>query len=82
MYKQHILTLILLEPKVISLCHHYRARPACTSVQSDQVILLADQLEVPILIPLKIKFKKWKWWLFHLRNSAGKGILYPWFQVN
>ena len=32
------LTLILLKPKVISLCHHYTARPACTSVQSDQTL--------------------------------------------
>ena len=31
------LTLILPTPKLISLCHQYRARPpACTSVQSDQ----------------------------------------------
>ena len=32
------LTLILLEPKVISVCQQYRARPACTSVQSDLVL--------------------------------------------
>ena len=32
-----ILTLILLETKVTSLCHQYRARPACTFLQSDQV---------------------------------------------
>ena len=32
------LTLILLEPKVISLCHLYRTRPACSSVQSDQAL--------------------------------------------
>ena len=32
------LTLILLKPKVISLCHHYTARPACTSIQSDQTL--------------------------------------------
>ena len=32
------LTIILLEPKVISLCHLYRARPACISVQSDQAL--------------------------------------------
>ena len=30
-----LLTLIMLDRKVISLCHQYRARPACTSVQSD-----------------------------------------------
>ena len=32
------LTFILREPKVISLCHQYITRPACTSVQSDQVL--------------------------------------------
>ena len=32
------LTLILPTPKVISLCHRYRAKPACTSVQSDQAL--------------------------------------------
>ena len=34
----HLLTLVLLEPKGIRLCHQYRARPACTSVQSDQAL--------------------------------------------
>ena len=33
-----LLTVILPEPKVISLCHEYRARLACTSVQSDQTV--------------------------------------------
>ena len=28
--KSKLLTLILLEAKVISLCHQYKARPACT----------------------------------------------------
>ena len=32
------LTLILMELKVISLCHHYRARPVCTFVQSDLIL--------------------------------------------
>ena len=32
------ITLILLEPKVISLCHQYIARPACKCVQSDQAL--------------------------------------------
>ena len=32
------LTLILLEQKVISLCHQYRARPACTFVQSVDIL--------------------------------------------
>ena len=30
-----LLTLILPTPKVINLCHQYRARPVCTSMQSD-----------------------------------------------
>ena len=33
-----ILTLILPTPKVISFCHQYRARPACTCLQSDQAL--------------------------------------------
>jgi hypothetical protein len=33
-----MLTFNLLEPKVIGLCHQYRARPACTSVQSDHAL--------------------------------------------
>ena len=32
------LTLISLKPKVINLCHQYRARPTCTSMQSDQAL--------------------------------------------
>ena len=32
------LTLILLELKVISLYHQYKARPDCTSMQSDQAL--------------------------------------------
>ena len=34
--KTELLTVILLEPKVICLCHQYRIRPAFTSIQSDQ----------------------------------------------
>ena len=30
-----IIIITVLEPIVISLCHQYQARPACTSVQSD-----------------------------------------------
>ena len=46
------LTLILLEPKLISLCHQYRA---CMPVQSDQaLLLLADHLQVLVLISIKI----------------------------
>ena len=40
--KLRLLTFILLEPKVISLCHQFRARPACTSVQSDQLPITVD----------------------------------------
>jgi hypothetical protein len=32
------LTFKVLELKALSLCHRYRARPACTSVQSDQAL--------------------------------------------
>ena len=32
------LTLILPTPKVMRLCHQYRARPACTSLQADQAL--------------------------------------------
>ena len=59
------LTLILLEPKVISICHQYRARLACTSVQSDQALycwLTNYQLQIIILISLKMimgSFKRW-----------------------
>ena len=33
-----IITLILPTPKVIRFCHQYRAKSACTSVQSDQAL--------------------------------------------
>ena len=39
------LILILLETKVIGLGHQYRARSACTSVQSDQALYC--WLEIP-----------------------------------
>ena len=52
LYMEFLLTLILSEPKMISLCHQYilsepkvislshqyRARPSCTSMQSDQAV--------------------------------------------
>ena len=47
------LTVILLELKVTSLCHQYRARSACTSVHSDQDIycwltnFLSCHLDIP-----------------------------------
>ena len=52
-YITYILTLTLLVPKMINICHQYRARPTCTFVQSDKVlciILLADYLDVPKMI--------------------------------
>ena len=33
-----VITCILLVPKIISLCYQYRARPAGTSMQSDQAL--------------------------------------------
>ena len=49
------LTLILPTPNVNSLCHQYKARPACTSVHNAWPcsILLAGHLQVFILISLK-----------------------------
>ena len=60
-----MLTLILLEPKVISLCHQYTARPACTSVKSDHTLYcLTDQLHVITHLDIskydKGEFQKWK----------------------
>ena len=54
--RAYYLTLILMEPEVINLCQQYRARPACTPAQSDHAgsILLADHLQVPIFISLKL----------------------------
>ena len=50
-----ILNLILLEPKVISVCHQYSARPVCTSMQSDQTLYCRlTNFQVLILISLKI----------------------------
>ena len=47
------LTLILPIPKVISLCQQYRARPACTFLQSDQALFLwLPNCQVLILIIL------------------------------
>ena len=54
------LTLILPTPKVISHCHKYRARPACSSTQSDQALYCW----VFILISLKIildSAKNFRW---------------------
>ena len=49
-----VLTLILLKPKVISLCHQHRIRPVSTSLHSDQAPLLADKLKVLIIASLKM----------------------------
>ena len=60
--KTFTLILILLGPKVISLCHQNRARPACVPMQSDQAVYhFADQ--IIILISLKNdngQYQKWK----------------------
>ena len=55
------LTIILLEPKVIKLCH----RPAYSSLQSDQA------LHCLLLIFISRTVSKMEGGLFHLRNSAG-----------
>jgi hypothetical protein len=48
------LTLTLLESKVINLCHQYKARSACSVVKLG-CILLANQLQIFILISQKLK---------------------------
>ena len=50
------LTLILLEPKVISFCHQYRPRPVCTSVRSDQALYC--WLTKPQILTLKMNSTK------------------------
>ena len=53
--QSYYLTLILLEPKAISLCHQYSARPACTFVQSDQALYCyLTTFQVLVLISLKM----------------------------
>ena len=70
-----VLTLILL--KLITLCHQYRARSACTSVHSDQALYYwLTNFQVLILICLKLimdSAKKMESGLQHLRNSVGYG---------
>ena len=51
------LTLTLLEPKVISLCHQNRARPASTSMQSNQALYWYCWLYNEQVFFLK----KWRW---------------------
>ena len=71
------LTLILLELIVISLCHQYRARPACTSMRYDQALycwlILISTLYCYIDIPKNDngQFQKREGGQVHLRNSAG-----------
>ena len=71
----HVFTLILLEHKVICLCHQYRARPACTFVQSDQALYcwLTNSIFL-ILLSLKMitdSSKNGRWIIPFKRNSAG-----------
>ena len=60
-----LLTLILPNPKVTSLCHQYRARPACTSGQSDQAIYTVGRqtscfyLDMPKIIMDSSKNVRW-----------------------
>ena len=67
-YWQFFLTLILSELKVVSLCHQYRARQACTSVQSDQTLYYkngwpssSSHLDIPKND--NGQFPKWKWYI-------------------
>ena len=50
-----LLTLILLEAKVISPCQQYRARSACKSVQSDQALYCKLRLNFQVLILISQK---------------------------
>ena len=64
MYEKVLFTLILSEPKVISLCHQYRARWACTSMQSDQALYCwLINLKFSFWYPLydNRQFQNWRW---------------------
>ena len=63
------LTLMLLEPKVISLCHQYRARLDCT--------VAWPTLSCPLDIPKNDMMESFKMegGLFRLRNAAGYGLI-------
>ena len=67
-----ILTLILPTLKVISLCHQYRARPECTSMQSDQALYCwLTNFKVFILISLKLTMDSAKmqgWFFFSFKK--------------
>ena len=66
-----ILTVTHLEAKVISLCHQYRTRPAYTSMQTDQA-LLVGQLPILILISLKMIENKTSGQVKQLLNCRSK----------
>ena len=75
-------TLILPTPKVISLCNQYRARPDCTSVQSDQaLLLLADQFRVFILTSLKMimECSKNRRWIISFKEFGMVRVKHWWF---
>ena len=58
------LTLILPTPKAISLCHQYKARPACIPCSLTRLYTVVDHLQVFIWISLKLimdSAKKWRW---------------------
>ena len=62
-----LLNLTPLEPKVITLCYQYSARPACTSVQSDHAIYcwlnnFKFSIDIRLDIPKNNKgdFQTWK----------------------
>ena len=61
--RSDLLILILLEPNVINLCHHYRARPAFMSVQSDQALYCwltsSSLLEITKMIMDSFKTGRW-----------------------
>ena len=72
-----LLTLSLLETRVISLCHQYRVRLACTSVQSDQA-LNVDWPNSEFSKTGNGQFKKMKNERFCLSISAGYGLIDFW----
>ena len=62
-------TLILLEPKVMSLCHQYRARPPFTCLYCWLTIFLTLKNDTHYWTVLDMEDR-----LFHLRDSAGKEL--------
>ena len=45
------------KPEVINICHQYRARPACNTVQSDQALYC--WLDIPKMIMSNSKNGRW-----------------------